>query len=883
MRERDSEAAERGRSFLLLPSKITCPAPEPDAIERPRVREKLAQATVRPVTTLVAPAGFGKTTALATWADRLDEPVAWCALDEDDGDPARFWHAIACALAHADERLGAPGSLAEVAWTEAVEAREALTELLVQLGAFPDVAVLVVEDLHVVQDAPVVSDTLAYFLRNLPPQIHLVLTSRTPLKVPLAKLRVRGALGEIGQDDLRLGVAEQAALFRGASLMLTGEDEALLQEATQGWPAGCRLLEMRCRNAGAAEVTEIMRQARESVSDYLLEEVLEGIPADLMRFMTETAVVESFNASLGARITGLSEAEVRGQVDRLVEAGLFVQRLEGEGRAAWYRYHAMLQELLHSRLRRMPEEESFAVADRARTWLLEAGFDDAAVGLSYWMRDYEAICSIIEQRWKSLWMNDELEVLLRWIDLLPAALLDERPFLCAVAALPAAYAGDGLRGHELIQKALLRLDDGEDFLFAFCMVQKALLSSLEGKQVQSAQFAEKALRFLPEEEGFLRGMMMQVSASALWACDPLGAIAGYAAALPLQRSVGNANLLASALCNLAVFQAAVGHLGAAEQAAREALGLYRPEEQAAKPMLGFAWRALAEVHYEGGDRSAFDEACLQFDRLSAHGAVAARQAELLMLQGKGAYGLGDASSGRALFLRALAVDEGAALAMMPTLAMAREWCASRRGEAGEAAQDAGDAGRVGLFRLMVRLVRGDDVAFAADALADGTAADDTALKVRACVVAAVAAERAGRAQGALARIREAFSVSQSQGLAGAFSENAADMQPLAALLRAEVVRGERDGDQSAQVADDREAARLIEEALKGSPRASDALTERELDVLRVVADGASVAQAAERLVVSRETVKKHLGNIYTKLGVHSKMQAVALLREEGVL
>ncbi len=115
------------------------------------------------MTTLVAPAGFGKTTALDAWADRLDGPVAWCALEEDDSDPSRFWHALACALARADERLGAPRNMAEVAWTEAVEAREALTELLAQLGAFPDTAVLVVEDLHVVQDAPVVGDTLATF------------------------------------------------------------------------------------------------------------------------------------------------------------------------------------------------------------------------------------------------------------------------------------------------------------------------------------------------------------------------------------------------------------------------------------------------------------------------------------------------------------------------------------------------------------------------------------------------------------------------------------------------------------------------------------------------------------------------------------------------
>ncbi|MDE8702995.1 LuxR C-terminal-related transcriptional regulator [Adlercreutzia equolifaciens] len=881
MRERDSEAAGRGRSFLLLPSKITCPRPEQGVVVRSRVREKLELSKTRPVTTVTAPAGFGKTTAVAAWADALALPVAWCALDEDDGDPARFWYAVSRALARADERLDGLRNLAEVGWAQAVEAREALTELLVHLASFPEPAVLILEDVHAVQDAPVVGDTLAFFLRNLPPHIHMVLTSRTPVRIPLAKMRVRGDLVEIDQDDLRLSAHEQAKLFREASLALSREDEALLEEATQGWPAGCRLLEMRCRRSSASEITEIMRQARASVSDYLFEEVLEDVPAELLRFMTETAVVESFSAPLAARITGLTEAEVRRRVDQLIDAGLFVQRLEREEGDPWYRYHAMLQEVLHVRLHRMEEDDLRTLVDRARAWLLDEGFDDAAVGLSYWMRDYEAICAIVEQRWKSLYMNDELEVVLRWIDLLPPGLLEAHPFLCAVAALPTVYAGNALRAHELIQQALLRLEEGDDFLFAFCMVQKAYLSSFEGKQAESAQFAEKALRFLPDEERYLRGMMMQVAASALWAADPLAAIAGYTQALPLQRTVGNVNLLASALCNLAVFQAAVGHLNAAEQLAREAFELYPPEVRSCKPMLSFAWRALAEVAYDRGDETAFAEACEHFESLASHGSVAARQAELLVLRAKQA-AQRSASEARALFGRAFALEESAALSMMPTLALVRDWCAERQVPTGEGLQGADCSGRLAWFCLAVRLVRGEDIAEEAPAFAEGVSADDAALKVRACVLAAVAAERAGRVQGALSLVREAFSVARFYGLMGAFAENAADMQPLAALLRAETAKSERGGGK-AEAADDRAALQVLEDALRGGRRAADVLTDRELDVLRAVADGASVAQAAELLVVSRETVKKHLGNIYTKLGVHSKMAAVALLREEGVL
>ena len=882
MRERDNEAAGRGRSFLLLPSKVTCPTPETGTVTRARVREKLTRSLTCPVTTVVAPAGFGKTTAVAAWAASLGCPVAWCSLDEDDGDPARFWHAVGRALATADGRLDGILNAAEVSWTEAVEARAALTELLVALGAFSDTLVLILEDVHSVSSSPVVADTLSFFLRNLPPSVHVVLTSRTPVGIPLAKMRVRGELVEIDQDDLRLSPSEQAQLFDAAAMGLGDEERRLLAEATQGWPAGCRLLEMRCRQSGGADVAEVMRGARESVSAYLFEEVLEELPDDLLRFMTETAIVESFTAALAARIAGCAEAEARQRVDRLVDAGLFIQRLEGKDGATWYRYHAMLRELLHTRLRRMDESRIAVLVDTARSWLLEEGFDDAAVGLSFWMRDWEAICAIIEQRWKSLYMNDELDVVLRWIDLLPEGVLEQRPFLCAVAALPATYAGNSLRGRQLIQRALLGLEEGDDFLFAFCMVQKAFLASLGGAPEECVAFAEKALRFLPDEERYLRGMMMQVSASARGAADPLVAIAGYREALPLQRAVGNANLLASALCNLAVFEASAGHLDAAGKAAEEALALYEPSVRPAKPMLAFAHRVLAECAYERGDVARFESECERFCAMASRGTVPARAAEVAVLEAKQAQRAGSMATSREAFARAMAVDESAALQALPTLSLMRDWL---QGRAGDAAAVGGEgAARLTFAAVLGAMASGrDGAAESALSLAEAVPADDAALKARACAVAAIAAERTGRARQAVVLAREAWEVSRRWGLNAAFTENARDMLPLAGLLRAEVAAGERAGAGGEALASDRAAAAAIEEAARGPVRAADMLTERELDVLRVVAEGASVAAAAEALVVSRETVKKHLGNIYAKLGVHSKMQAVALLREEGVL
>lgn len=873
MRERDSEAAKRGRAFLLLPSKTTCPEMEPGVVKRQAVTDKLNHIPQHSITTVVAPAGFGKTSAVAAWAHHAQQPVAWCTLDEDDGDPARFWFAVRNALGAAGIQSVDAFDPTDVAWSEPVAAREALAELLVSLTNQPDFLVLVLEDLQEVHDAPLVSEGLAYLIRNLPPQMRLVLTSRIPVTLPLAKIRARGDLLEITERDLRLSLDEQAELFASSYPTLSLEELECIAEATQGWPAGCRLIELKCRALGNdVNLEEILRDVRENVGDYLFEEVVEGLPSDLVRFLTDTAVVDSFNAALAARITDQTLSDARDKLDRLVEGGVFIQRMEREDGKAWYRYHQMLLDLLRTRGRREDEERQRVCAYRARNWFLEEGFDDAAVSLCFSFRDFEGICAIIEQRWKSLYMNDDLEILLRWAALVPDAVLETKPFLCAVSTLPNLNVGNMLRAHDLVQKALLQLGDGDEFLFAFCMVQQAFIASFEGRSQESGVLAKKALKYLPADEQYLRGMMMQVASSALWTEDPIGAIEGYAEALPLMRKVGNTNLLCSALCNLAVFEATVGHLGNAERSAHEALALYSPEERENKPMLAFAHQALTECAYEHGDNEAFQKEREAFDTLAAHGVVRARLAEMRLLTAKQFLALGKSDHAVNEFFAALAVDEDATLAMMPSMPLVRAWCNRFRTAAGMRMSQTAPSQRILLFNLMVGLCMGDSsVPDALETLAGAVAETDNALRLRALVMAAIATESVGRTQRATALIREAYLFATDRGLPVAFLENAEALRPFVQLLRSI-------GEESDLV-----IARLIEDANAPVVGAADALTARELDVLRLMADGATVAQAADALVVSRETVKKHLGNIYTKLGVHSKMQAVALLRDEGVL
>ena len=861
----------------ILPTKIHRPQVAADALERPRAARVLEGALARPLTCVVSPAGFGKTTAVAQWASVCDKAIAWCSLDEDDADPLRFWSMAALALEEADPALDIPLSLQDVNWADAGEAHDALARLIQAAAADGAHRALVLEDVHTVQDAPLISDGLAYLLRNLPPTFHVVVTSRVPVRLSLAKLRMAGGLGELSQDDLRLTPDEQRSLFSRAGLVLGDDDAARLDAATQGWAAGCRLVELCCAEGSGAEVASALARAGDDVSAYLFEEVLGSLDAHLLDFMVKTSAVDSFSVDLAAAITGLEPFQVRERVEGLISQGLFVQRIAGADDGDWYRYHKMLLDALRANLKRLPDDDSRVCAVAARQWYLDRGFDDAAVGLSFWMRDWDALSDIIVSRWKALYMNDEQATVLRWALLLPRDYLRERPFLCAVAAMPAALAGDAVLSNELIHQALLSLKEGEDFLFAFCMVQKAFVASFNRRTDESGSFAEKALRFLPADERYLRGMMTKVAASSRWTEDPVGAVEGFREAVELQQDIGNANLTCSALANAAIFSALIGHLPDAEMLAERALALYDERERPRKPMLALAYAALAVVAYERGDLEGFARERERYRAQTASEAVAANTAELNGIAAKAAYAVG-AATARDEFLAAWRADAESVCGIMPTLAMARDWCDAFHPQVRARVGTEVRTGRAGLFDLACAFCLGDDDAWERGAvLVDAVQPDDFALRVRACCLTALVAERAGRHAASRRLLREAYALSRESGLAQAFAEYAPELRPCADLLRAPEAAGEEGS------ACDGAILRVVDEASRPRRTCADLLTERELECLRIVADGASVAEAAEVLVVSRETVKKHLGNVYSKLGVHSKMQAVALLREEGSL
>lgn len=867
----ESEPADGMRDIVLLPSKVIVPSRAAHVVERPAVTEKLRRAIRCPLTAVVSPAGFGKTTAVVSWLSMLDGvPCAWYLLDAEDAALDRFWLYLVTALRRADERICQ--SFDDVRLPdEFPKLRPALDALIIQMAEYGRDFVCVLEDFHEVHEDAGIHESVRYLLKHLPPNAHFVVTSRQALRFPTAKMRVEGTLNEVGEADLRLSVDETAALLAGMGMRLGPEQARAVHEATAGWATGIRLVALLCGDGSRTQVDEALACARATINDYLFEEVFSVLPAERRRFLAATSVVGSFCLPLAERITGLSREEAAGQVDYLVRNGLFIERFERKEGEDWYRYHPLLADLLRQRLDRADDLDAGALGAAACAWLEEHGYFDSAVEVAADQEDFGRVRQIIVDNWKRLYMSDSHYTVLRWASFLPEAEIMASPLLCAVLAMPFALKGESERANACLENAIARLHDDEDFLFALCLVQKAFVASFKNDWGHMRQFATQALKYLPADEFYLRSMMLQVEASSSAAFDLLGAKAAFAKSLAMQLDYGNKCLSSSAFCNLSRICANLGHVQEARHYADRALALYPEQERRFKPMLGYAYLSVMLCSYEEGDLERALREHETYLVVSSEGVVPGSAAEEALLLAKIRYRTG-APGAREGFFAAMAMDEEGAILAAPSFAMASDWCRAFRTRALEEASSPFENRTTGVFRAMLAYCL-DAVARYEDAcaLADATEAEDRSVFVRASAVACAFSEKVARLGRADSYFENAARHARDSKLDSALAENIAFLRPAAQRFLAQTedaalagyVRGLLDADVDAG-----EASRL---------------TEREADVMRCIAAGLTIAQAADELFVSRETVKKHLANIYGKLGVHSKMQAVALLRDAGVI
>ena len=324
----------------LLLTKLFVPRPRANIVLRPRLVERLSGVMQNKLTLISAPAGFGKTTLVSEWLANCGQKIAWLSLDEGDNDPARFLTYLVAALQTIEAKIG-KAVLGILESPQPPPTESILIVLLNEIATFPENFVLVLDDYHLI-DSKLVDNTIAFLLEHLPPQMHLVITTREDPHLPMTRLRARGQLTELRAADLRFTHAEVTDfLNRMMGLNLSAEDITALETRTEGWIAGLQLAAISLLamqgNQDTASFIQSFTGSHHFVLDYLMEEVLQQQSEEVQTFLLRTSILDRMCGPLCDAVLGSPSASGQETLEYLEHANLFIVPLDNERR--WYRYH----------------------------------------------------------------------------------------------------------------------------------------------------------------------------------------------------------------------------------------------------------------------------------------------------------------------------------------------------------------------------------------------------------------------------------------------------------------------------------------------------------------------------------------------------------------
>ncbi len=539
---------------------------------------------------------------------------AWLALDEDDSDPKRFLTYFVAALQSAAPELGADVAAA-LQSPQSPPMETMLTELLNEISARSDKLILVLDDYHTVDAAPI-DDALTFLLAHLPPQLHLVITTREDPRLPVARLRARGQLTELRAVDLRFTTAEAAEFLQRVTGINLADDEIdALAQRTEGWIAGLQLAALSMQ--GRSDVTGFVRAFtgdNRYVVDYLVEEVLERQPAHVRNFLLQTAILEQLSGPLCQAVTG--QAESNTLLETLERGNLFIIPLDDQRR--WFRYHHLFADVLRAHLMEEQPEMVPALHRRASDWHAQHGTPAAAIRHALAAEDYGLAASLIEAAWRTMDRTFQARTWLRWVQALPEECIRVRPVLSAGYGWALLDSGDLAAAEARLQDAERWLGPERDAVAVEEMVvtdeaefaalpvtlasARAYLAQARGDMPGTIHYARVALAHLPDDDPLGRAIPSAILGLAYWANGELeAAYEMLNRAMESFRETDNLLLAISGVSGMAELRLAQGRLRAAIDTYERWLQLALAHEGPALRGMAGLYLGLSEVHREQGN------------------------------------------------------------------------------------------------------------------------------------------------------------------------------------------------------------------------------------------------------------------------------------------
>jgi LuxR family maltose regulon positive regulatory protein len=912
-------------SAPILATKLYIPPPQPKAVVRPRLIERLNEGLHRRLILVCAPAGFGKTTLISEWVAPLPRSAAWLSLDEGDDDPARFLAYLVAALRTIAPNMG-EGVLGALRSPQPPPTESILTALLNEMAALAEDLVLVLDDYHLIE-ATAVDGALTFLLEHLPTRATLVIATREDPPLPIARLRARGQMSELRAADLRFTPTEAAEFLEGAmGVKLSAEEMAALEERTEGWIAGLQLaaLSMRGREDVGGFVRAFAGDNR-YVLDYLAEEVLGRQPERIRSFLVETSVLERMSGPLCEAVTGQEDGS--GTLETLERGNFFVVPLDD--RRHWYRYHHLFADVLHAHLMAEHPDLIPALHRRASEWYEHNGSAADAIRHALAAEDFVRAADLVELAVPEMRRSRQEATLLGWFEALPDELIRVRPVLGVHYAGTLLQSGrlegveDLLRdaerwletstdigGRAEASSAGMVVVDKEEFrrLPGSVAIYRAGIALVLGDVTGTVENARRALDLAAEDDHFRRGSAAALLGLAYWTSGDLEAgHRSYAEGMSHLLRIGHTSDAIGCAIALADMRIGQGRLsdamGTYERGLRLATEQGEPVLRGAADMLV----GMSEIHRERNDLDAATRHLLRSEELGEFAGLPQNpyrwrvaMARIREAQGDLADALDLLEEAERLYVSDFFPNVRPVSALKTRVLVAQ----GRLGEALVWARDLGlsahdDLGylrefeHISLARVLIALYKNDreerSVHEAMGLLERLLQAAEEGGRIgnviEILVLQALAHEAQGESPSALVPLERVLTLAEPEGYVRTFVDEGPPMEQLLLEAAARGIMPDYTGKLLAAF----EAEGRIDP--DDSPRptspasqpSAEPLSDRELEVLRLIAQGLSNREIGERLFLAIITVKGHNRNIFRKLQVRRRTEAVARARELGLL